>query len=139
MSRPDTDFSHVRVIDVGSLRDGGDAKAVANEIALACRECGFFYVVGHGVDEGLQQRLETESRLFFARDLNDKMAISMARGGKAWRGYFPVGQELTSGKPDLKEGLYFGAELGDDHPLVKAGTPLHGRNLFLKEDRRAHV
>jgi len=54
----------------------------------------------------------------------------MARGGRAWRGYFPVGSELTSGKPDLKEGIYFGAELEDDHPLVKAGTPLHGPNLF---------
>ena len=51
-------------------------------------------------------------------------------GGRAWRGYFPVGGELTSGRPDLKEGLYFGAELDDDHPLVRAGTPMHGRNLF---------
>jgi isopenicillin N synthase-like dioxygenase len=54
----------------------------------------------------------------------------MELGGPAWRGYFPVGQELTSGKPDLKEGIYFGAELSGDHPLVRAGTPLHGRNLF---------
>ena len=50
----------------------------------------------------------------------------MARGGPAWRGYFPVGAELTSGQPDLKEGLYFGAELGDDDPRVRAGLPLHG-------------
>ena len=48
----------------------------------------------------------------------------------AWRGYFPVRGELTRGRPDLKEGLYFGAELPDDHPRVAAGTPLHGRNLF---------
>ena len=54
----------------------------------------------------------------------------MSRGGRAWRGYFPVGDELTSGKPDQKEGLYFGAELAADHPLVLAGTPLHGPNLF---------
>jgi hypothetical protein len=54
----------------------------------------------------------------------------MGLGGRAWRGYFPVGGELTSGTPDLKEGLYFGAEFDDDHPLVRAGTPMHGRNLF---------
>jgi isopenicillin N synthase-like dioxygenase len=54
----------------------------------------------------------------------------MEHGGRAWRGYFPVGGELTSGRPDLKEGLYFGAELGPEHPLVRAGTPLHGANLF---------
>ena len=54
----------------------------------------------------------------------------MSRGGRAWRGYFPVGRELTSGKPDRKEGLYFGAELSADDPAVRAGTPLHGPNLF---------
>jgi isopenicillin N synthase-like dioxygenase len=32
--------------------------------------------------------------------------------------------------PDLKEGIYFGAELGPDHPRVQDGTPLHGPNLF---------
>src|SRR5689334_7553729 len=54
----------------------------------------------------------------------------MAHGGRAWRGWFPVGGELTSGVPDRKEGIYFGAELGSDHPRVRAATPLHGTNLF---------
>ena len=54
----------------------------------------------------------------------------MSEGGRAWRGYFEVGEELTSGKIDLKEGLYLGQELDESHPLVKEGTPLHGRNLF---------
>ena len=57
----------------------------------------------------------------------------MARGGRAWRGYFPVGGELTSGQPDLKEGLYFGAELPGDDPRVLAGLPLHGPNLFPRQ------
>ena len=103
---------------------------MAARIGQACRDCGFFYAVGHGVNEDLQRRLEEVSRRFFAQDLETKLEISMARGGRAWRGYFPVGGELTSGKPDLKEGIYFGAELGDDHPQVQAGTPLHGPNLF---------
>lgn len=91
---------------------------------------GFFYIIGHGVDENLQQRLEELSRHFFAQDLETKLKIRMALAGIAWRGYFPVGGELTSGKPDLKEGIYFGAELPDEHPLVQAGTPMHGSNLF---------
>ena len=57
----------------------------------------------------------------------------MERGGRAWRGYFPVGAELTSGRPDLKEGLYFGAELPADDPRVIAGLPLHGGNLFPRQ------
>ena len=54
----------------------------------------------------------------------------MPHGGRAWRGWFPLGGELTSGVPDRKEGIYFGAELGADDPRVRAGLPLHGPNLF---------
>lgn len=125
------EFSEVPVIDIGPLVSGGaERAAVADELGRACRECGFFYIVGHGVDPELIARLEALSREFFALPTDEKMKISMSRGGRAWRGFFPVGDELTSGKPDQKEGIYFGAELPDDHPEVVAGTPLHGRNLF---------
>ena len=46
------------------------------------------------------------------------------------RGYFELGEENTSGKIDLKEGLYLGKELDENHPRVKNKVPLHGRNLF---------
>jgi isopenicillin N synthase-like dioxygenase len=41
-----------------------------------------------------------------------------------------LGGELTSGRPDLKEGLYFGEELAEADARVRAGIPLHGANLF---------
>lgn len=103
---------------------------VATRIGQACRECGFFDVVGHGVDEELQQQLESASQQFFAQDEPTKLKISMEHGGRAWRGYFPIGGELTSGQPDLKEGIYFGAELNHEHPLVKMNTSLQAPNLF---------
>jgi isopenicillin N synthase-like dioxygenase len=125
------DFSQIPIIDISALIGRTeDRHQVAAKIGQACRECGFFYIVGHGVDEHLQRQLEEISRRFFDQDLDTKREIRMSRGGKAWRGYFAVGDELTSGKPDLKEGIYFGTELEDDHPLVKAGTPMHGPNLF---------
>jgi isopenicillin N synthase-like dioxygenase len=128
------EFSHVPIIDVSELVDGAPGRwAGAAQLGQACRESGFFYVVGHGVDEGLQRRLRELSREFFAQDVGTKLKIRMALGGRAWRGYFRVGDELTSGKPDQKEGLYFGTELAPDHPLVRAGTPLHGPNLFPAE------
>ncbi|HEY2919511.1 MAG TPA: 2-oxoglutarate and iron-dependent oxygenase domain-containing protein, partial [Candidatus Binatia bacterium] len=121
----------IPIVNVNALVSGtGGRHEVAARIGQACLDCGFFYVIGHGVNEDLQRRLEDVSQRFFAQDLETKLEISMARGGRAWRGYFPVGGELTSGKPDVKEGIYFGAELGDDHPQVQAGTPLHGPNLF---------
>jgi len=125
------EFSHVPVIDVAPLvHRTAERGRTADEIGRACRESGFFYVVNHDVDASLCARLEALSREFFARPEPEKMEIAMSRGGRAWRGYFPVGRELTSGKPDRKAGLYFGAELPLDHPAVRAGTPLHGPNLF---------
>ena len=85
---------------------------------------GFFTIVGHGVDAGLRRRLDACARDFFARPDAEKAAIAMARGGRAWRGWFPVGGELTSGRPDSKEGIYFGAELPADDARVRAGRPL---------------
>lgn len=126
-----SEFSHVPVVDVAPLVGHTAERArTAQQIGAACRECGFFYVVNHGVEERLCVQLETLSRKFFEQSDAQKMQIAMSLGGRAWRGYFPVGRELTSGKPDRKEGLYFGAELPADHPNVRAATPLHGPNLF---------
>jgi isopenicillin N synthase-like dioxygenase len=119
-------------VDVSPLvaGDGSDATDVARAIDSACRETGFFSIVGHGVDPVARARLEALAREFFALDDAEKREIAMARAGRAWRGWFPVGGELTSGVPDRKEGIYFGAELAADDPRVRAGVPLHGANLF---------
>src|SRR5215467_2394676 len=134
---PGSDGSAVLpVIDVGPLAGRGPAAAragVADQIQAACRERGFFYVTGHGVPAGLLGQLADASAEFFALPVADKLETAMERGGRAWRGYFPVGAELTSGRPDRKEGLYFGAELPADDPRVLAGVPLHGRNLFPRQ------
>ena len=128
-------ISVLPVVDVSTLvgRPGPPVRQVARDIERACRDSGFFYVVGHGVPAGLLSRLDTASRRFFALPVADKMEIAMRHGGAAWRGYFPVGAELTSGRPDRKEGLYFGVELDADDPRVRAGLPLHGRNLFPRQ------
>lgn len=122
--------SQIPVVELTSLIDGSDPQSVADRIGRACRSDGFFYVTEHGVNSELFSRLEGLSREFFAQDLETKMSIRMELGGRAWRGFFPVGDELTSGRPDQKEGLYFGSELTSDHPKVTAGVPLHGANLF---------
>jgi len=105
----------------------------AAEIERACRDSGFFYVTGHSVPADLVRRLDAAAREFFALPEHTKAEIAMERGGKAWRGFFPVGAELTSGRPDRKEGVYFGTELDAHDPRVAAGLPLHGPNLFPAE------
>jgi isopenicillin N synthase-like dioxygenase len=118
------------IIDMSRADDGRGEAVLAAEIDAACRETGFFYVVGHGVAPELLTRLEQLSHEFFARPEAEKATIAMHGGGRAWRGWFPLGGELTSGVADVKEGLYFGEELDESDPRVRAGLPLHGRNLF---------
>jgi isopenicillin N synthase-like dioxygenase len=121
------------IVNIRPLVDGqGDVNEVATEIDRACRDFGFFYVMEHSLCPDLIARLDHLSRVFFALPQVEKDRISMAKGGRAWRGYFRVGTELTSGLPDQKEGLYFGQQIEPDHPLVQAGVPMHGPNLFPK-------
>jgi len=87
-------------------------------------------VTGHGVEPALAAHLAALARQFFALSEEEKSLIAMPRAAAAWRGWFPVGGELTAGVPDAKEGLYFGTELGPGDPRVAAGRPLHGANLF---------
>ena len=124
--------SKLPVIDVSPLLSANTAERarVAAEIGAACRDTGFFYAVGHAIAPATLQALDAASRRFFALPEAEKMQIAMAKGGRAWRGFFPVGGELTSGKPDIKEGLYFGEELGPEDARVQAGLPLHGANQF---------
>src|SRR4029453_4067100 len=117
--------THLPVIDVSRA-----PAVVAREIDTACRDLGFFYAVGHDISAKLAADLFAAALRFLRLPVDAKREIAMARGGRAWRGWFPLGGELTSGVPDRKEGLYFGAELGPAHPRGAAGVPLRGPNLF---------
>ncbi len=97
---------------------------VARSIDAACRTHGFFLVTGHGIDPSVMGQLDRLAREFFELPEEEKAEIAMARGGRAWRGWFPVGGELTSGVPDRKEGIY----LGTEEPAT--GRAMQGPNLF---------
>jgi isopenicillin N synthase-like dioxygenase len=124
------------LIDVGPLLAASSnshaIKKCATEIDKACRESGFFRITNHGVSRELRERLDKLSREFFALNDGDKQKCAMPLAGSAWRGWFGVGDELTSGVPDRKEGLYIGEQLPAADPRVVAQTPLHGANLYPK-------
>ena len=59
------EFSRVPVIDVAPLVNHTAERAeAAAQIGTACRECGFFYIAEHGVDDSLCRQLEGLSRRF---------------------------------------------------------------------------
>jgi isopenicillin N synthase-like dioxygenase len=123
----------IPMIDVRVLR-GNDAsarQACGRAIDRACRDIGFFYVVGHDLDQDLVSETFAVSREFFGRPMPEKMQIEMARS-PLYRGYFPVGGEITNPKAggDAKEGFDMALELPADDPDVRAGKPLHGANQW---------
>lgn len=107
-----------------------NVKACSDALYSAFHEVGFSYISRHPVDLAAQKKIDELSREFFANSsLEEKMHMSMPQGGKAWRGYFPVGGELTSGKPDIKEGIYFGQKIDSEHD-PRATQPLYGESLY---------
>ena len=122
------------LIDVGPLLSADSSESAANkcahEIDSAGRQSGFFRITNHGVSRELRERLDKLSREFFALNNAEKSKCAMPLAGSAWRGWFGVGDELTSGVPDRKEGLYIGEQLPASDPRVVARTPLHGANLY---------
>lgn len=100
------------------------------DLHQALRDPGFIYVRNHGAPPQISRDLMALAHRFFAMDQEFKDRIHMKRAGPAWRGWFPAGAELTAGRPDLKEGLYFGTEHPADHPMVQAGTLTFGQNQW---------
>jgi isopenicillin N synthase-like dioxygenase len=112
----------VPVIDLGRSTNPG------TELVDAFRTIGFAYVQGHGVPCPLQVELERVAQEFFSLPEHKKTAFDMKKSRRAWRGYFAVGKELTSGKADQKEGFYFGVDHSPEHPGVQQGWPTFGLN-----------
>uniref|UniRef100_A0A0E0F036 Fe2OG dioxygenase domain-containing protein n=1 Tax=Oryza meridionalis TaxID=40149 RepID=A0A0E0F036_9ORYZ len=82
--------------------------------STACVECGFFYVVNHGIEEGLLEKVFAESRRFFEQPLEEKMALLR---NSSHLGYTPLGADKLDAsskfKGDLSETFKIGP-IGDE-------------------------
>jgi isopenicillin N synthase-like dioxygenase len=125
-------MGEIPVIDIAPLVTGSaTAGEVAKAIGTACRETGFFYVVGHGVAAELIDAVFAKSREFFGQPLASKQQAAFS-GPSGNRGWIKLGNEaLDPGKPhDLKEAFNIGLELALDDPEVMAGKPFRGVNCW---------
>lgn len=134
------ELAEIPVIDISSLvtncpdlDNSAERDDAIRKIGNACRNVGFFYISNHSIDRKLIDDLLKLSRKFFKKDLSYKNQISMSKGGKAWRGYFPVGDEITSGVVDQKEGIYFGVHQTDEQAKLDT-RHLHGQNLYTDDE-----
>jgi isopenicillin N synthase-like dioxygenase len=129
-------LDQIPVIDFADFLHGTaeQRKAIALRIGEACRNIGFFYLKQHDVPQSLTDSVFAEASRFFALPAERKREIAIEKS-PCHRGYFALGGENLDPKKqtetgDLKEGLKIGRDLGLDHPLVSAGTPLHGPNQW---------
>ncbi|RFD18836.1 isopenicillin N synthase family oxygenase [Komagataeibacter melaceti] len=107
-------MSHdIPVIDITRLREGTPAerREVAAALGRACRETGFFYITGHGVDPSLLRAVFDASHALFALPDAEKERIARSRVGHN-RGYVGYGVERldTAALPDRKEAFNMGRE-----------------------------
>ena len=125
-------MSAIPVIDVSALSgsDPAATSAVAREIGAACRDVGFFYVVGHGVPQDLVAATFDASHGFFGQDVTAKKEVLYTAAGN--RGYVPMkGEALDPSRPaDLKEAFNIGLELAEDDPELVAGRMFRAGNLW---------
>ncbi|KAK5578181.1 hypothetical protein RB653_003134 [Dictyostelium firmibasis] len=107
------------IIDISLLtKDEDGKKQIAKEINKACKEHGFFYIKNHGVEQVLIDKLQSVVTKFFSLPLETKMKWKMGLTNREWLGFFKVGQEITYGEIDYKEGVYISTEMdGDINPV----------------------
>lgn len=123
-------------VDLTRWRTGSDAerRALADEVRSVCHRIGFFHLVGHGISPDLLAEHARYRAAFFALPEETKRRIDKA-GSPHFRGWEPVGAELTGGRPDQREQL----DLAVENPVrgLRADPPylrLDGPNQWLPED-----
>lgn len=115
------------VLSLAAL-DRGETIGALHE---ACAGAGFFYLVEHGVADGVIAGAEAQMRALFALPRERLMAVALAHSA-CNHGYEPLqAQTLEAGTPpDRKEGFFIGNELAADHPHVIAGYTNQGPNQW---------
>ena len=100
-------------------------------VGRALRELGFLYVVNHGIEQTLRDKVMENSVKFFALPQEKKLEI--AQKDNSVRGYVNFGKEKTFKKADWKEAFYHMTEI-DVASRKGPQTLLTGMNPWPKED-----
>lgn len=123
----------IPIIDVSGLRASEPEPrwVVAAALGRACREVGFFYIIGHGIPETLRRDVFAVSARLFALPDAEKQRVSVTLSPHN-RGYVGFGAERLdeTAAPDQKEAFNVGLELPSDDPELLAGAPFRGPNLW---------
>jgi isopenicillin N synthase-like dioxygenase len=120
----------IPIIDLAQVTEGSahDRRAVAEQIDRACRDVGFFTVIGHGVRDDTIEGLRREAVAFFDLPLDDRLAVAMPEPGYPY-GYSPIEAEALNrsiggeAAPDAKETFNIGPIDAPPRPLEEMDDP----------------
>ncbi|HUO23190.1 MAG TPA: 2-oxoglutarate and iron-dependent oxygenase domain-containing protein [Caulobacteraceae bacterium] len=126
-------MTDIPIIDVSPLRSDilAERMAVAAQLHEACRDTGFFYAAGHGMDPALIEQAFAGSRLFFAQTAEAKRALDLKRSPANY-GYGELGSEQLQPDrpPDVNESFNIGLELPPGDPALADPGSGYGPNLW---------
>ena len=129
----DSSFEAIPIIDITPLVIHNDnsksLQKTVNEIRDACKNVGFFYIKNHQIPKDHLSALNPLVQEFFNLPLEEKMKIHISKSD-IFRGYTPLGKELTNEKSDWHECVDFGLDLEPSHPEVIEGKQLVGPNQW---------
>ncbi|VVB04224.1 unnamed protein product [Arabis nemorensis] len=115
--------------DFDMMEDAGVAEVVG-KLDRACRDVGFFYVIGHGISEDLIKNVKEVTHQFFQLPYEEKLKIKITAAA-GYRGYQRIGVNFTSGKQDLHEAIDCYREF--NHGMYgETGKVLEGPNQWPK-------
>jgi isopenicillin N synthase-like dioxygenase len=126
--------SPLPILDISGFRtdpDSPEGRAFVDQLRTTFHEIGAAYLVGHGVADGLDERIFDVANAFFALPEGQRLEIENVLSPQ-FRGYTRLGGELTNGHQDLREQVDVGREL--PVPEIGPGDPawlrLRGPNLW---------
>ena len=126
-------FNGIPIIDIAPLVIPDHNKKLirrtSEEIRDACRSVGFFYIKNHQIPQSHIDYMISLIHEFFNLSLEEKMKIHI-RKSDIYRGYTPLGKELTNDKYDWHECVDFGLDLESNDPDINNGKNLVGPNQW---------
>ncbi|XP_058074184.1 2-oxoglutarate-Fe(II) type oxidoreductase hxnY-like isoform X2 [Magnolia sinica] len=124
--------SRISALNCIDLSDSDIRKSVSL-LKQACLDCGFFYVINHGISQEFMDEVFAQSKRFFDLPTEEKMKVLR---NEKHRGYTPVLDEILDPDNqvhgDYKEGYYIGVEVPENDP--QAEKPFYGPNVWPSAD-----
>ena len=126
-------FKEIPIIDISPLLGPFDGpksvRSTAKKIRNACKNVGFFYIKNHQIPQNHLDDVVLVMQEFFNLPEEEKLKIHISKSD-AFRGYTPLGKELTNAKYDWHECVDFGLDIEPNQAEVIAGNQLMGPNQW---------